>query len=227
MPELPEVETVRLGLTGILEGRRLVGVLEDFTRGADLPLMDYARGMSPRTRLRDQIFSSTETRPDFPIPLHTEMSYAPIFPQGVVFSCATPAEEGGHTPLVDMRRITAAIPEAAVSELERRGLRYIQIVPLEPTPILTLTWPDMFGTRDHSEVERIAATQDNECTWLEDGSLRLVTGAPAFRQHPKTGERVWFNQAPVYCGSSMRKVLSVVVICSFSAIKKLHKDRRA
>jgi len=163
--------------------------------------MDYPRGMSPRTCLRGRIFSSTDTRPDFPIPLHTEMSYAPIYPQGIVFGCSTPAGEGGQTPVVDLRRVLARIPEFAVAELENRGLQYIQIVPMQPTPILTQTWPHMFGTRHHSEVERIAAEQGNECSWLEDGSLRLLARMPAFRRHPKTGERVWFNQAPVWCGS--------------------------
>ncbi|MBW2269849.1 MAG: TauD/TfdA family dioxygenase [Deltaproteobacteria bacterium] len=174
---------------------------EDFTLALDLPLMEYPRGMTPRTRVQGRVFTSTDTRPDFPIPLHTEMSYAHIHPQGLVFSCTTPATEGGATPLVDLRRVLARIPEAAVAELERRGLQYIQIVPLEPTAILTRTWPDMFGTRDHSEVERIAAKQHNECSWLEDGSLRLLARMPAFRRHPKTGERVWFNQAAVWCGS--------------------------
>ncbi|MAG33527.1 MAG: hypothetical protein CL908_21835 [Deltaproteobacteria bacterium] len=175
--------------------------VEDFTRAMDLPLMDYPRGMSPRTQVKGRIFNSTNTRPDFPIPLHTEMSYAHIHPQGIVFACTTAAESGGQTPLVDLREVLARIPESAVQELERRGLEYIQIVPLEPTPILTQTWPDMFGTRDHSEVERIAAIQNNECTWLEDGSLRLLARMPAFRRHPRTGEEVWFNQAPVWCGS--------------------------
>jgi len=174
---------------------------EDFIRAVDLPLMDYPRGGSPRTRLRGQIFTSTDTRPDFPIPVHAEMSYTNIYPQGIVFGCATPAAEGGETPLVDLRRILARIPEPAVAELERRELQYIQIVPLEATPILTRTWPDMFGTRDHREVERIATEQNNECTWLEDGSLRLRARVPAFRKHPKTGERVWFNQAPFWLGS--------------------------
>lgn len=175
--------------------------IEDFTRAADLPLMDYPRGMSPRTLVGKQVFTATDTRSDFPIPLHTEMSYAPNYPEAIVFGCATPATEGGQTPLVDLRGVLRGIPETALAELERRDLRYVQIVPLEPTPILTHTWPDMFGTRDRREVERIAATQANEYEWLEDGSLRLVARAPAFRKHPKTGERVWFNQAPVYCGS--------------------------
>ena len=132
--------------------------------------MDYKRGMSPRTRLCGKIFSSTDTRPDFPIPLHTEMAYSPNYPQGVVFSCATPAEEGGETPLIDLRKVIAGIPDHAIAELERRGLLYSQIAPLVPTPILTLTWL-LSGMEEIDKSPGLDASKALDCTYGDGGAL--------------------------------------------------------
>jgi alpha-ketoglutarate-dependent taurine dioxygenase len=170
----------------------------EFLRGADLPLMDYPRGTSPRTEVGEHIYTSTETRPDVAIPMHTEMSYTSVFPQGVAFCCVTPPARQGATPLADMRGVLGRLGPERVAEFGRRGLRYVQIVPREPTPVLERTWPGMFGTTDRAEVERRCKQQDIECRWLADGSLRIANACLALRPHPATGEPVWFNQAHVF-----------------------------
>lgn len=169
-----------------------------FLAAADLPLMDYPRGTSPRTAVGPRIYTSSEVRPDVAIPLHTEMSYTSLYPQAVAFCCVTPATSGGATPLADMRRVLARLPAGLAAEFGRRGLRYVQIVPPAATPALPKAWPEMFGTADRAEVERQAAAQGIACEWLGDGSLRLENRCPALRPHPVTGEPVWFNQAHVF-----------------------------
>lgn len=160
--------------------------------------MDYPRGTSPRTEVGERIYTSTETRPDVAIPLHSEMSYTTLYPEGVAFVCAESSESGGATPLADLRGVLARIPAEFVQELERRGLRYRQIVPLVATKTLERTWPAMFGTGDRTEVEQLCAVQGIACEWLADGSLSITGHCPALRPHPKSGERVWFNQAHVF-----------------------------
>lgn len=179
---------------GIADPGRLAAVL----RAAGFPLMDYPRGTSPRTEVGERIYTSTETRPDVPIPLHSEMSYTNLYPEGVAFCCIESAASGGATPLADLRGVLARIPAEFVAELERRGLRYRQIVPLEATATLERTWPAMFGTGDQGEVERLCAAQGIRCEWLEDGSLSITGHCPALRAHPRSGEQVWFNQAHVF-----------------------------
>ncbi len=169
-----------------------------FLTAADLPLMDYPRGTSPRTPVGPRIYTSTETRPDVAIPLHTEMSYTSLSPEAVAFCCVRPAESGGATPLADMRRVRDRLPRELVDEFARRGLLYAQIVPPEATPALPKSWPEMFATIDRAEVERLAGAQGIACRWLEDGSLRIENRCPALRPHPGTGEPVWFNQAHVF-----------------------------
>jgi alpha-ketoglutarate-dependent taurine dioxygenase len=160
--------------------------------------MDYPRGTSPRTGVGERIYTSTETRADVPIPLHSEMSYTNLYPEGVAFCCVEPPESGGATPLADLRGVLARIPAEFVQELERRGLRYRQIVPLEATATLQRTWPAMFGTAERAEVEQLCAAQGIRCDWLDDGSLSITGECPALRPHPASGERVWFNQAHVF-----------------------------
>ncbi|HXZ84402.1 MAG TPA: TauD/TfdA family dioxygenase [Myxococcota bacterium] len=172
--------------------------LAAFLSAASLPLMDYPRGTSPRTEVGPRIYTSTETRPDVAIPLHSEMSYTNLYPEGVAFCCVEVSGEGGATPLADLRGVLARIPREFLDEVGRRGLRYRQIVPLVATATLERTWPAMFGSSERAEVERLAAAQGIRCDWLADGSLSITGQCPALRPHPRSGERVWFNQAHVF-----------------------------
>jgi alpha-ketoglutarate-dependent taurine dioxygenase len=178
----------------VLDTERLGAVIA----AAGLPRMDYPRGTSPRTEVGPRIYTSTETRPDVPIPLHSEMSYTTLYPEGVVFCCARPSASGGATPLADLRAVRDRIPAEFLDEARRRGLRYRQIVPLEATATLERTWPAMFATADRGEVEALCAAQGIACEWLADGSLSITGHCPALRPHPRTGEPVWFNQAHVF-----------------------------
>ncbi len=180
---------------GIAEPGRFAAFLD----AAGLPRMDYPRGTSPRTEVGPQVYTSTETRPDVAIPMHTEMSYTSYFPEAVAFCCVTPSRSGGATPLADVRRVRDRIPREVLAGFRERGLTYVQIVPLEPTATLERTWPAMFGSDDRDQVERRAAQQGVRCTWLDDGALRIENHCPAVRPHPHTGEPVWFNQAHVFC----------------------------
>ena len=179
---------------GIADPERFASFLD----AAGLPRMDYPRGTSPRTEVGPQIFTSTETRPDVAIPIHTEMSYTSYFPEAVAFCCVTPSASGGATPLADVRRVRDRIGTDVLRPFEQRELTYVQIVPLEPGSVLERTWPAMFGTDDRAEVERQAAAQGIRCSWLDDGALRIENRCPALRPHPLTKEPVWFNQAHVF-----------------------------
>jgi alpha-ketoglutarate-dependent taurine dioxygenase len=169
-----------------------------FHRAAGLPLMDYPRGTTPRTQVGERIYTSSETRADLAIPLHSEMAYTSLYPEGLAFCCLEASTEGGATPLADLRQVLARIPEEFALEVERRGLRYRQIVPPRPTAALERSWPAMFGTGQRTEVEALCAAQGIECDWLADGSLSLSGRNPGLRPHPASGERVWFNQAHTF-----------------------------
>ncbi|MDI9654623.1 hypothetical protein QM306_41355, partial [Burkholderia cenocepacia] len=67
---------------------------------------------------------------------------------------------------------------------------------------LDLPWQQSFGTDEPAEVERMCATRGSECAWRtdDDGELLLRTRerCQAVARHPRTGDRVWFNQANLF-----------------------------
>ena len=158
--------------------------------------VDYTRGASPRTKVSGAVYTSTDAPPFAPIPLHCELSYIDEPPDRIFFFCHTPAEEGGETPIADMRAVYAAIDPGIRQKFETRGIRIIQNVPSRVTQRKALrAWQDMFTTDDPHEVERLCDRMSIEWKWKPDGTLRLINTRPATIRHPVTGDPIWFNSA--------------------------------
>lgn len=153
----------------------------------------YAGGDSPRSRLSERVYTSTEFPPDYRISFHNELSYAARWPEYVLFACAVPPAEGGETPILDSRRLLAALDPAIVEEFDRRGVTYIRN--LHGGDGTGRSWQQTFETGDRDVVERICADAGARVRWNADGSVQLRQTRPALLTHPVTGERVWFNQA--------------------------------
>lgn len=177
---------------------------EDFRRVvaalAPRPLRDYAGGTSPRSRVAEGVYTSTEYPKQLEIPLHNEMSYSVRWPGRLYFFCATAPATGGETPLADSRRILRAMPPAIVEEFERRGLLYVRN--LGPADARYNAWSKAFETDDRAQVEAHCREMDVGCEWQPGGGLRIRERRPATRVHPRTGERVWFNQVHLFHASN-------------------------
>src|SRR5215472_8202806 len=50
--------------------------LEELVSSLTPQMLNYIEGSSPRTRLTEKVYTSTEYPPEFPISLHNELSYA-------------------------------------------------------------------------------------------------------------------------------------------------------
>ena len=155
--------------------------------------VDYARGASPRSKVRERIYTSTDAPKMIPIPLHCELSYTPSPPNRILFFCHTPAQEGGETPIADMRSVYRALDPEVRQRLEGHGLMLIQNVPARRGLGFSKTWQEMFATDKEAEVENICATMDIACSWNRDGSLRLINHRPVSVPHPVTGDRILFT----------------------------------
>ena len=154
---------------------------------------DYAGGASPRHRTAESgVYNSTDYPPELSIPLHNELSYSNVYPEHLYFMCVTPADSGGQTTLGDGRRILAAVDDAVLNELRRKGICYVRN--LIDQPGSGYSWPEAFGSSDRDVVERICRHQGADFRWLPDGTLQLRQVRPATTRHPITGEEVWFNQ---------------------------------
>jgi alpha-ketoglutarate-dependent taurine dioxygenase len=173
---------------------------QDFERAAaavspDL-FADY--GDLPNEPAGERIYSSTPYPADKTILFHNESSHLPQWPLRQFFFCVTAAQEGGITPLLDGRDVYRELDPAIVEEFERKGLRYVRNF----SPGIDVPWQDFFGTSDRAEVERSCRESGMSCEWTGDDSLRISQVSPAVVTHPRTGEKVWFNQVQlhhVYC----------------------------
>lgn len=164
---------------------------------------DYL-GTSPRNAVTDYVFNASELPDYFPIPQHCEMSFCAQPPRRVFFCClVAPAEGSGETPLCDFRAVWRALDPCVRARFEARGIRIIRNysgpgADDSQDPMRLKRWDEMFPTRDRAEVEARCRAEGFEPTWLPGDGLRLVSSQPVFRDHPVTGERVWFNHLTTF-----------------------------
>ncbi|MFH9004322.1 TauD/TfdA family dioxygenase [Streptomyces afghaniensis] len=152
----------------------------------------YVHGNSPRTKVGENVYTSTEYPQEYTISMHNEMSYAHQWPARLLFFCDREPATGGATPVVDGVRWLEAL-DAEVREGFAGGVRYSQN--LHGGRGLGKSWQETFETESRSEVETFLKGAEAEWEWRQDGSLRVTQLRPATARHPVTGTEVWFNQA--------------------------------
>ncbi len=172
----------------------------------------YVHGNSPRTKVGDNIYTSTEFPPEYDISMHNELSYAHTWPSRLVFSCAVPAATGGATPIVHGGLWLAEVGDT-VREAFAAGVCYRQH--LHGGAGLGKSWQDTFETTDHDQVEEFLAGSDASWEWTRAGGLRVSQVRPATIAHPVTGEEVWFNQVDQWHVATlgedtMRELMSIL-----------------
>ena len=173
----------------------------------------YVHGNSPRTKVGDNVYTSTEYPPEFDISMHNELSYAHAWPTRLLFYCEIAPATGGATPVVDGVRWLGALDEA-VRTAFAGGVRYTQN--LHDGYGFGKSWQDTFETKDRDTVEAfLSSTGGAEWSWRKDGGLRVSQIRPSTVTHPDTGDEVWFNQADQWhaaalgdeTGAALAKVL--------------------
>jgi len=153
--------------------------------------LDYVHGNSPRTKVGDNIYTSTEYPPELAISMHNELSYAAKWPMRLLFFCEMAAATGGATPLADGARWLDSL-DRQVRDSFSSGIRYVQNLP--DGKGFGRSWQDTFETSDRNEVEAYLSAAGATWEWKKRG-LRVIQVRPATRRHPVTGAEVWFNQA--------------------------------
>jgi alpha-ketoglutarate-dependent taurine dioxygenase len=168
----------------------------------------YLGGVSPRGQITSGVYQSTRIPAYLRITLHNEMSYLPDPPRALAFFCMVEPSQGGETPLGDSRAIYQRIPAPIRARFETHGVRYHRHLygPRWYSPtravsrILELhaSWTAAFSTNDRSQVERVCAEQDATVRWNWEESALITNTLPGVREHPETGEKVWFNHVSTF-----------------------------
>lgn len=161
-----------------------------------LHLLDYIGGVAPRIRVSGKVYTSTEFSPEHPISLHSELSYSIRWPLKVFFFCLEAPHEGGATPIADCRRILERMAPEIRDRFVEKGVLYVRQLHNGTGP--GQAWQDAFQTSDKAAVENCCREAGVDFEWRDGGRLRLREIRAAVATHPKTGERVWFNQAELF-----------------------------
>lgn len=172
-------------------------------------LLEYTYRSTPRTKLRGNVYTATEYPASEVIPQHNENSYSRNWPNRIGFFCVLPAETGGETPIGDSRVVYNMLPKSIRDRFDQKGVIYVRNY-----SNLDLSWQVVFQTEDRSKVEGYCEANQLSYEWLENGGLRTTQVNPATAVHPRTGERVWFNQAHLFHVSSLGKDVAETLLAS-------------
>lgn len=159
----------------------------------------YKEQTSPRSRVQGNIYTSTEYPPEHVIFLHNENSYSSTWPLKIMFFCVIAPQEGGETPIADVRRVFARIPEKVRDRFARVGWMLVRNFGTG----YGLPWQTAFQTEDREEVNRHCRANGIRVEWLSGDRLRIRQRRSAIRKHPVTGEQVWFNHATFFHVSTL------------------------
>ena len=134
--------------------------------------VDYVDGNSPRTKLENRIYTTTEYPEDQQISMHNELSYSVSWPERLYLCCVTPPATDGETPLADCRRVVKALRAETVEAFTRQRVRYVRN--LHDGVGVGPSWQDTFETEDRHEVESFCNAGKLEFRWKEDASIFSV-----------------------------------------------------
>ncbi len=150
-------------------------------------------GDLPPEGASERIYHSTPYPPDKMILFHNESSHLSSWPLRQFFFCVVPSEDRGETPLLDCRAVCDALDPEILEEFARKDLMYVRNF----SEGIDVPWQDFFHTTDKAEVERTCRSAGMSCDWTDNG-LRIGQVAKAVRRHPRTGERIFFNQVQLH-----------------------------
>nr|MBA3604260.1 TauD/TfdA family dioxygenase [Parachlamydiaceae bacterium] len=168
--------------------------------------IDYIGGDSPRTKIHDGIYTSTEAPPSIKIPLHNELSFVKKYPKRIYFYCHVAPNENGETTVADARKVYNAVDSSVKSAFIAKGIKYTSnyyyksqlmnlLNELQPSH---KSWINVFETEHKGIVEEKCIENEFEYKWNQSEWLEISQKRPAVISHPITNEKVWFNQAHLY-----------------------------
>lgn len=168
--------------------------------------VNYIGGDSPRDKVEQQVYTSTEAPPNLHIPLHQELSFIKNAPKHIYFYCAIAPQQGGETIIADARKIYHCVNPLIRERFISNGLTYISHYYYKSKIMKAInrwqrshkSWIEVFETEDKTEVEQKCQLNDFTYQWFKHDWLQIKQTRPATLQHPITMDRVWFNQAHLY-----------------------------
>ncbi|XP_057297957.1 dapdiamide synthesis protein DdaC-like [Hydractinia symbiolongicarpus] len=131
------------------------------------------------------------------------MSYLKHYPKKVMFCCIVPPTSDGETPVCFNRELLAALNPRFLKKFEEKKIRfYRNYADKRDTNIWS--WQSVFETDSKKRAEEILDSFNSHWQWHSNGALISWHMGEPFITHPKTNEKVWFNQITLLHNSFYR-----------------------
>ncbi|WGV24585.1 TauD/TfdA family dioxygenase [Halotia branconii] len=196
------IETNLLKYGGILFRGFDISTQDDFEGFVNVvcpQIMNYVEGATPRTKLSNKVYTSTEFPPEHSIALHNELSYVITWPMKIWFCCIQPATVQGETPIADMRKVYQKISPQIRERFQEKGWMLVRNFGNG----FGLPWQRSFATNDKADLAEYCRHAQIEFEWQDENHLKTHQVRPAIAQHPVTGDMVWFNHIVFWHVSSL------------------------
>ncbi len=132
-----------------------VAEFHDFVQRFGAALLSYDFASTPRSRVRQGVYSSTEYPTHQWIPQHNEQSYTLRWPMKIWFYCDVAPQTGGATPIADSHVVHRRIDPALRARFAEKGLMYVR----KYGNGLDLPWEEVFQITDRAVVESYCRDQ--------------------------------------------------------------------
>ena len=121
-----EIQLARYGAI-LFRGFKL-STAPEFERFAQAitPNLFQDNGEHPRKSVSGNVYTPTFYPPEQKIIWHNENSFNYQWPTKIWFCCVQPAQQGGETPVVDSRRVFAALPSSIKERFIQKGIMYMR-----------------------------------------------------------------------------------------------------
>lgn len=139
----------------------------------------------------DGVYTPVSYSPKEKLLWHNENSFNHTWPMMIMFGALKPADTGGETPVVDSRKVLAALAPEIVAEFSQKGIMYTRTHGFG----FGRSWQETYRTENISEMEKKCKEHNIQAEWFGQDQVVTKQVRPAIVKHPVTGEFSWFNQA--------------------------------
>lgn len=179
-----------------------INTLEDFTKWLKGLKFDYVPYVEPTgltPQISEYVRMGSGDSAKYTIEPHNENAYMSKYSKIFTVYVFQKARRGGETGIVDNREIATKLDPGFVEKCEKKQIRYWQHLPDEKSDHPSKaykSWQRQFATNDQQVVEENLKSRGYSFEW-ESRNLFTWKNLSPFICHPKTNERLWFNQLAV------------------------------
>jgi hypothetical protein len=153
--------------------------------------------VTPRSHVRDTLYTSTQAHPVIDIVQHQEMSYHHRPPHYLGFYCEVPSVGDGLTPINDLRRITHEVRQLYPQVLDQfieHGVVFVRNF----NKYNFKSWQTCWEATTRAEAEAKLEESQTEFEWVDDDWLRTFQRRPAVIRDPVSEAEILYPSFNIF-----------------------------